>query len=144
VYAFGGLHHTPNIERALSEIHRVLRPGGTAVIGLYHRHSWFFWLQTILADGLLKGGLWRKGFRRLMSEIEYRQDSSSANPLVRVYSRRNLRKLFQSFAGLEVRTCHVEAGHFWRLGLFLRGLTREQLERWFGWGGWYLIARAVK
>ena len=31
VYSFGVLHHTPDIERAVSEVHRVLRPGGTAL-----------------------------------------------------------------------------------------------------------------
>jgi ubiquinone/menaquinone biosynthesis C-methylase UbiE len=144
VYAFGVLHHTPSIESALSEIHRVLRPGGKAVIALYNRHSWFFWVQTMLAEGLLKGGLWTKGIRKLMSEIEHRQDSSSANPLVRVYSRKDVRTLFQRFGRLEISTCHVEAGHFWRLGIFLKGPTRQQVERWFGWGGWYLVARAVK
>ena len=144
VYAFGVLHHTPDIRAALSEVHRVLRPGGTAIIGLYHLHSWFFWIQTFLVNGILKGGLLNKGPRRLMSEIEYRKDPTSATPIVRVYSRRQVRKLFRRFAHLELRTSHVEASHFSQFAFLLRGLSRHRLERWLGWGGWYIIARAVK
>ncbi len=39
VYSFGVLHHTPDIERSVAEVHRVLRPGGTAQVMLYHRDS---------------------------------------------------------------------------------------------------------
>ena len=31
VYSFGVLHHTPDIERSVAEVHRVLRPGGHGV-----------------------------------------------------------------------------------------------------------------
>ena len=33
------LHHTPDIDRSVAEVHRVLRPGGTAYVMLYHRDS---------------------------------------------------------------------------------------------------------
>ena len=33
------LHHTPDIEQAVAEVRRVLRPGGTAYVMLYHRDS---------------------------------------------------------------------------------------------------------
>src|SRR3989475_10784717 len=40
VYSHGVLHHTPDTARAVREIHRVLRPGGRAVVMLYHRNSY--------------------------------------------------------------------------------------------------------
>src|SRR4029079_6945873 len=40
VYSHGVLHHTPDIESAIREIHRVLRPGGRAEVMLYHRNSY--------------------------------------------------------------------------------------------------------
>src|SRR5262245_5447081 len=40
VYSHGVLHHTPDIEAAVREIHRVLRPGGRAIVMLYHRGSY--------------------------------------------------------------------------------------------------------
>ena len=39
VYSFGVLHHTPDIEKAVAEVRRVLKPGGTAHIMLYHSNS---------------------------------------------------------------------------------------------------------
>src|SRR5215831_7393756 len=38
VYSNGVLHHTPDTERAVREIHRVLRSGGLARVMLYHRN----------------------------------------------------------------------------------------------------------
>ncbi len=40
VYSHGVLHHTPDTAKAIREIHRVLRPGGRAVVMLYHRDSY--------------------------------------------------------------------------------------------------------
>src|SRR5439155_8798469 len=40
VYSHGVLHHTPDTARAVSEIYRVLRPGGRAIVMLYHRDSY--------------------------------------------------------------------------------------------------------
>ncbi len=40
VYSYGVLHHTPDTRKALSEVHRVLRPGGTALIMIYRVPSW--------------------------------------------------------------------------------------------------------
>ena len=50
VYSFGVLHHTPDIERSVAEVHRVLRPGGRAYVMLYHRNSLvnlMHWLSLI-------------------------------------------------------------------------------------------------
>ena len=44
VYSFGVLHHTPDTARAVREIRRVLRPGGEAVIMLYHSNSSHYYL----------------------------------------------------------------------------------------------------
>lgn len=39
-YSIGCLHHTGDIATGVSEAHRVLRPGGTAVVMLYAKHSY--------------------------------------------------------------------------------------------------------
>jgi SAM-dependent methyltransferase len=40
VVTIGCLHHTGDLPHAVREVHRVLRPGGTAMVMLYNRHSW--------------------------------------------------------------------------------------------------------
>lgn len=145
VYSFGVLHHTPATEVALAEVLRVLRPGGKALIGLYHRNSFFFWLSTVLGRGVVKLGLFRKGWRRLLSEIEYRSAENQAVPLVKVYSRGQVRKLFRAFDTVHVSSHHVEAGHFPVVGRLLETrITRGTLERQLAFGGWYLVIEASK
>lgn len=51
VYSWGVIHHTPNTEKALNEIIRVLKPNGIAKIMIYHRHSvlaYLFWIKHAL------------------------------------------------------------------------------------------------
>lgn len=42
VFSWGVIHHTSDMDRALRELIRVLRPGGDLVLMLYHRRSLFF------------------------------------------------------------------------------------------------------
>lgn len=44
VVSIGCLHHTGNLEKALSEVHRVLKPGGTAILMVYNGFSLRQWL----------------------------------------------------------------------------------------------------
>ena len=143
VYAFGVLHHTPNIDGAVAEVWRVLRPGGTAIVGLYHRDS-IFLLQTVILQGIMKLGLIRKGWRRLLADIEYHSERNEAVPLVNVYTRTFVRKLFSRFGSVSVSSCHVEKWHFSKLHFLLARIRRSTLERMFGRYGWYLIVRATK
>ncbi len=48
VYSHGVLHHTPNPGAAIDEVHRVLKPGGRAVVMLYHRHSFNYYAQILI------------------------------------------------------------------------------------------------
>lgn len=50
LYSHGVLHHVPDIRRAQSEIHRVLRPAGVLVVMLYARWS----LNYLIAIGLVR------------------------------------------------------------------------------------------
>ena len=111
VYSFGACT-TAGTAVAVEEVLRVLRPGGVAVIGLYHRDSWFYWLWTILWRGILRLGLLVKGKRRLLSEIEYRSSDNQALPLVKVYSRAAAKGLFTGFDTVSISTHCVDAGHF--------------------------------
>jgi ubiquinone/menaquinone biosynthesis C-methylase UbiE len=54
VYSCGVIHHTPNTEASIKEIYRVLRPGGSAKIMIYHYWSpvgLMLWLRYALAVG---------------------------------------------------------------------------------------------
>lgn len=54
VYSWGVLHHSPDTARALDEVRRVLRPGGSARLMIYHKHSlvgYMLWLRYALFTG---------------------------------------------------------------------------------------------
>ena len=47
VYCHTVLHFTPHPQRMIEEIHRVLKPGGTAVLMAVNRHSWMRLLHRL-------------------------------------------------------------------------------------------------
>ena len=144
VYSYGVLHHTPDTAGAIREIHRVLRPGGLAIVGLYHRHSAFHWIYTVLWRGVLHGELLRKGYRRLLSDIEYRSPGSDAVPLVKVVSRRECRRLFGGFSELRLRADQIEWSHLVPFAAPGSGPSRLSLEAALRRWGWYLTIFARK
>lgn len=47
VYAHGVLQYTADTNKMMSEIHRVLKPGGEAILMLYNRNSWLNWMRKV-------------------------------------------------------------------------------------------------
>jgi len=45
IYSHGVLHHTNNIQKTFSEIHRVLKPGGEFIVMLYSKGSFNYWIR---------------------------------------------------------------------------------------------------
>lgn len=56
VYSWGVLHHTLDINKAINEVYRVLKPSGKIIIMLYNKYS-LVGLQLYLKYALLKGKL---------------------------------------------------------------------------------------
>jgi 2-polyprenyl-3-methyl-5-hydroxy-6-metoxy-1,4-benzoquinol methylase len=48
VYAHGVLQYTHNPQKMITEIYRVLRPGGEAILMVYNRYSWLNFLSAIV------------------------------------------------------------------------------------------------
>jgi SAM-dependent methyltransferase len=57
-YSYGVLHHTPNTEKAVGELVRVVKPGGEIKIMLYNRYS-LCALHVWVRFALLKGRPWK-------------------------------------------------------------------------------------
>ncbi len=142
VYTLGVIHHTPNTQRAVEEIHRVLKAGGRAIIGVYHRYSSFFLFSVLLESYVLRLGFLRESYRRMLSRIEVRQHSDAC-PLVKMYSRRSLRRLLRRFRAVKIECAYLDQSHFGTLGrLVPRGIVGwlQRRQRM----GWYLIAKCAK
>ena len=134
VYSWGVLHHTPETARAVAEGFRVLAPGGSARIMLYHRHS-LFALQAWIVFALLRGKPWRSVSHVLAAHLE--------SPGTHAYTVTEARDLFSAtgFARVVVRPVLT----VWdaRVGRrrFLPAWCRAPLpDRW----GWFLLISAER
>ena len=83
VWSWGVIHHSQNTSRVLMEIARVLRPGGTLALMVYHRNSITFWIDYVLHRGVLRGGLLRESPDELANRW-------SDGVIARHYTRRSL------------------------------------------------------
>ena len=169
VYSHGVLHHTPDTARAVREIHRVLKPGGRAVVMLYHRGSYNYrvGIRALrrVGAGLLKSDtgiklvnvLTREPVEDLRERAELlranRNGNVSAdellnastdgagNPLARVYSRKEARALFNNFRKVELRTYFLNKRFIPIVGNLLpRSIESALASRW----GWHLWIYATK
>lgn len=48
VYSHGVLHHTPSPPVAIAEVWRVLKPGGRAIVMLYHKRSFNYYFRIMM------------------------------------------------------------------------------------------------
>ena len=141
VYSNGVLHHTRDTAGAIREVHRVLRPGGTAKVMLYHRNSLNYWFEIILRRGLLGGEFLRgRSAEEIMSRVIEFSDHD-ARPLVKVYSRKQARALFSEF-----RDVHVDVEQLMRdeLRFLSPAVSERRLHKLANRIGWNVIVTATK
>jgi ubiquinone/menaquinone biosynthesis C-methylase UbiE len=140
VYSFGVLHHTPDTERAIGEVHRVLRRGGRAIVMLYHRSSLYYWGGLIVKRGILRGELRHATPAELMSRyVEHTE--TEGRPLVKAYTRGEARRLFHSFSDCRIAVNQLQRVELGRVGRALPESVFQWLARHFGWN---LIITATK
>ena len=95
VYSWGVLHHTPDTDKAVSEVFRVLKPGGFAKIMIYHKYAlvgYMLWLRY----ALLRGRPW--------TSLDTIYDQYLESPGTKAYSVRQARELFRDFDVKSLRT----------------------------------------
>jgi ubiquinone/menaquinone biosynthesis C-methylase UbiE len=59
IWTWGVIHHSANTEQVLREMARVLKPGGRAVVMVYHRSVWLYYVMIGLIHGVVLGDLFR-------------------------------------------------------------------------------------
>jgi 2-polyprenyl-3-methyl-5-hydroxy-6-metoxy-1,4-benzoquinol methylase len=77
IYSHGVLHHTPHTQKAIDEVWRTLKRGGRAIVMLYHKHSFNYFVRImtymrlrVFLKILSRLGNWKRDRRN--SEIEKR------------------------------------------------------------------------
>ena len=95
VYSWGVIHHSPNTQKAINEIYRVLETGGVGKIMIYHKWS-LIGLMLWLRYGLFKF----KPFTSLKTIYSKYLES----PAPKLYSKNEAKKLFSDFSVVEIKT----------------------------------------
>ena len=170
VYSNGVLHHINDTQAAVDEIHRVLRPGGHCMVMLYHRSSLNYRINILVLRrlgalvlllpgavsvvgrmtgeplGTLQGHrslLRRHGLRYLTDRRLFLSNNTDGpgNPLSKVYSAREARRLFERFRQVETQVRYLNLRTIPVLDRVLGERLKERLaRRW----GWHLYVRAVR
>ncbi len=116
VVSIGCLHHTGDLPGAAAEIHRVLRPGGEAVVMVYARHS----LRRYLLAALHLPALWRRD-TSVGAEVRRTYDQTLAGgaaPVVEFTTAGEARRLFSGFERVRVRRENMDK---------IKAIPRERL-----------------
>jgi glycosyltransferase involved in cell wall biosynthesis/ubiquinone/menaquinone biosynthesis C-methylase UbiE len=138
VYSNGVLHHTPNTTAVVAEIFRVLKPGGRAIVMVYAEDSLHYWRNLVWEIGLKEGQINEHSMGDIMSAVVERSDHAAAHPLVKVYTKRRLRKLFDRFESIEIVRRQMVHSEVPRL------LGRVPVRKLGPIMGWNLIIKARK
>jgi ubiquinone/menaquinone biosynthesis C-methylase UbiE len=107
VSSLGVLHQTESTEAAVREVHRVLKPGGQAMVSIYYKHSWKILLTK---------------FGRINFEFAH-EDA----PITRLYSKEEMRRLFSEFRDIRVLLGHTRATRTPRTGPLATAFNRVLL-----------------
>jgi SAM-dependent methyltransferase len=145
VYAWGVLHHTPDTPQALSEVWRVLKPGGRASVMIYHKWS-LIGIMLWVRYGLL-------GLRPWMT-LDDVYSEYLESPGTKAYSVPAARRLFARWSEVNITTVlghgdllESEAGQRHRgmlLSLARLVWPRSMLKRFFPAMGLVMMIEARK
>ncbi len=128
-YAHGVLQYTADAQRMINELHRVLRPGGEAILMVYNRISWLNMLSKV-------------------TKVELEHEDA---PVLRLYSIKEFRRMLEPFAETQVtperfpvktRLHHGIKATLYN-DLFVRGFNLLP-RAWIRPFGWHLMAFATK
>ena len=169
VYSHGVLHHTPDTQRTFDEVHRVLKPGGQAIIMLYHKNSWNYWGNIYLLRRLgtallaLPGGpklvsrltgerverlsehrenLKKQGLKYLKMETFLSQNTDGpGNPIAKVYTRKQVGHLFGKFTNVNTRVAFLNRRWLPLIGSMLSPAMEKKLASRIGWHLWIFVTK---
>ena len=116
VYSSGVLHHSSDVPGSISEIHRVLKPGGVAYIMLYATWSIMFLQQRLM---------------RWTGEKEWETEGRK-NPCTTTYSAAQCRQLFAAFDSVSIDKRGASLRHIAKIGRFLPTVFDGVIDRPLG------------
>jgi len=122
VYSFGVLHHTPDTQKAIDEVRRVLVPGGLAVIMLYNRNSLNYYIHRLINQ-------------------PFDGNRKDRCPIERTYTKAQIFSMFQDFKKVKIEVEYLlTTGYGIVWDLIPKAVHRALGHLW----GWHLVIKAYK
>ncbi|MHA2320005.1 MAG: class I SAM-dependent methyltransferase, partial [Candidatus Hodarchaeales archaeon] len=125
------LMFTPNTQKAVDEMYRVLKPGGTAVVLLHNKYSWYALLGKITGTNLIA--------------------ETKDPPVNNLHSTKEVKKIFQKFSQMNIFFDRFPYKTNRRTGTFIKlynyiivpfsKILPKAIMQTFGW---YIIIKAIK
>jgi ubiquinone/menaquinone biosynthesis C-methylase UbiE len=129
IYAHGVLQYTADPQQMVSELTRVLRPGGRAILMVYNTYSWLFVLSKLM-------------------KVELEHEDA---PLIRTFSIKEFKRMLQPFAQVQILPERFpvpsQLHHGLKAALYNRlfvGAFNVFPRSWVRPFGWHLMAFAQK
>lgn len=137
VYSWGVIHHSPDTERALGEIVRVTRPGGTCKVMVYNRRSLCAVLMWV-KHALLRGRPWKSVAWCLHNHVESKG--------TKAYTRSEVRSLLARLPVTDVRVATVltDSDRLATSALIPRVLATAMARLLGGRAGWFMTVEFRK
>jgi ubiquinone/menaquinone biosynthesis C-methylase UbiE len=127
VYSSGVLHHSSDLQKSISEIHRVLKPGGTAFIMLYAT-----WSITFLQEKIL----------RWSGEKDWETEGRK-NPCTTTYSASQCKSLFSAFESVQINKRGASLRNVAKIGKYLPILFDKYIDGPLGANLNIMVKKAV-
>lgn len=107
VVSIGCLHHTGDLRQAVSEVHRVLVPGGLAFVMLYNAHS--FRQLIVVRRERIRAARARRSSDEQVRAMYDANAAGEAAPHTDFVSRRDARQLFGAFSDVAIQNQNFDA-----------------------------------
>jgi ubiquinone/menaquinone biosynthesis C-methylase UbiE len=142
-WSWGVLHHSPDLGESLSELVRVLRPGGRFGVMLYNRRSFLHWYTIAYLEGVVHRE------REFLSPLELASRYSDAgreegNPHTWPITREEGESMLRAAGAADVSTRILGTDLegvldtvFPRLGTAVPTWAKKPWARRFGWSLWF-------
>ena len=169
VFSHGVIHHSPRIREIIAEIYRVLKPGGLAVVMVYHRNSINYQISIKLIRRIGVFLLFLPGMVSLVSKVVHedkerlgrhrtnlrtycidylkmsnfihKSTDGPDNVFSSVFSRKEIRILFSGFIFIETKSHHLNERH---LPIFKSIISKNIKGKIANRYGWHLWIKATK
>ncbi|MHB1377936.1 MAG: class I SAM-dependent methyltransferase, partial [Candidatus Humimicrobiaceae bacterium] len=166
IYSWGVIHHSPDTEKIVSEIYRVLKPGGTFCIMVYNRTSINYYIEIMFLRKLFRLFLKSKKFTDFFARLGFDKEKLykhrdmylknpkitkeqwiSMNtdgpecPLAKVYNTKEVLKLFNMFENVRTEVWFFNKYHWGPLSKMIPDKFAKFLgKRW----GWHRVVYGLK